>query len=121
LNQAVLADFIGEGHFARHLRRTSLLYRERRSALVEGLRRYLGRRLQVVGAEAGVHLVALCDRPEDRSISRRAAREGLWAMPLSSCYRGAPLHQGLVLGYGGTSVAEMPNAVRRLQRVMSAV
>jgi len=41
-----------EGHFARHLRRTSLLYRERRSALVEGLRRDLGPWLQVVGAAA---------------------------------------------------------------------
>ena len=34
LSSAVLTDFIEEGHFARHLRRTSLLYRERRGALV---------------------------------------------------------------------------------------
>jgi GntR family transcriptional regulator/MocR family aminotransferase len=99
LNPAVLADFIVEGHFARHLRRTSLLYRERRSALVDGLRRNPGPRLQVVGAEAGMHLVALCDRRRDRSISERAAREGLWAMPLSACYLGTPLLHGLVLGY----------------------
>jgi len=120
LSSAVLADFIVEGHFARHLRRTSLLYRERRSALVEGLRRSLGPRLQVVGAEAGIHLVALCDRGGDRSISQRAAREGLWAMPLSTCYLGTPSHHGLVLGYGGTSVAEMPRAVQRLRRVIGA-
>jgi GntR family transcriptional regulator/MocR family aminotransferase len=120
LNQAVLADFIGEGHFARHLRRTSLLYRDRRSALVEGLRRNLGPRWQVVGAEAGIHLVALHDRPGDRAIALRAAREGLWAMPLSSCYLGPPVRSGLVLGYGGTSVAEMPKAVERLRRVIGA-
>ena len=118
LGSAVLTDFISEGHFARHLRRTSLLYRERRSALVEELRHELGPLLQVVGAEAGIHLVALCDRTGDRSISQRAAREGLWAMPLSACYLGAPLHHGLVLGYGGTSVAEMPAAVRRLRRLI---
>ena len=119
LHPAALADFIVEGHFARHLRRTSLLYRERRSALVEGLRRDLGPRLQVVGAEAGIHLVALCDQPSDRAISLRAAREGLWAMPLSACYLGKPLHHGLVLGYGGTSVAEMPKAVQRLLRAIN--
>jgi GntR family transcriptional regulator / MocR family aminotransferase len=118
LNPAVLADFIVEGHFARHLRRTSLLYRECRTALVEGLRRNLGGRLQVVGAEAGIHLVALCDRPADRSISQHAAREGLWVMPLSACYLGTPLHNGLVLGYGGTSAAEMPKAVQRLRRLI---
>jgi GntR family transcriptional regulator/MocR family aminotransferase len=119
LGPAVLADFITEGHFARHIRRTSGLYRERRRALVEGLRG-LGRRLEVVGAEAGIHLVALCDRPSDQEISRRAAREGLWAMPLSSCYYGARRHNGLVLGYGGASVAAIPSAVERLRRVMRA-
>jgi GntR family transcriptional regulator/MocR family aminotransferase len=120
LTPAVLADFIVEGHFARHLRRTSLLYSERRSALVESLRRHFGPRLRVVGAEAGIHLVALLDRPGDRSIALRAAREGLWAMPLSACYLGKPLHHGLVLGYGGTSVEEMPKAVDRLRRVIGS-
>jgi GntR family transcriptional regulator / MocR family aminotransferase len=119
LTAAVLADFIAEGHFARHLRRTSLLYRERRRALVEGLELHLGGRLRVVGAEAGIHLVALGDR-RDRAISRRAAEEGLWVMPLSSCYLGRPTQHGLVLGYGGTGMAEMSRAVERLRRVVTA-
>jgi GntR family transcriptional regulator/MocR family aminotransferase len=119
LTPAVLADFIAEGHFARHLRRTSLLYRERRTALVEGLERSLGARLQVVGAEAGIHLVALSHRPGDRGISERAAREGLWAMPLSACYLGEPRQHGFVLGYGGTTVGDMARAVGRLKRLMS--
>jgi GntR family transcriptional regulator/MocR family aminotransferase len=116
----VLADFIGEGHFARHLRRMRLLYRARRSALVEGLRRSFGARLRVVGAEAGMHLVALRDRPGDRAIALRASREGLWAMPLSACYLARPALHGLVLGYGGTSVEQMPKAVQRLRRVVDA-
>jgi len=41
-------------------------------------------------------------------------------MPLSSCYLGKPVHNGLVLGYGGTSVAEMPKAVERLGHVLRA-
>jgi GntR family transcriptional regulator/MocR family aminotransferase len=110
LISAVLADFIAEGHFARHLRRTRL-----------SLRRCLGRRLRAVGAEAGIHLVAICDTRVDRAISLRAARDGLWAMPLSSCYLGAPARHGLVLGYGGTSVAAMPKAVERLRRAVEAV
>lgn len=120
LNPAVLADFIGEGHFARHLRRTRLLYSARRSALVECLGRTFGSRLQAVGAEAGMHLVALRDGRGDRSIALRAAREGLWAMPLSACYLGPATRHGLVLGYGGTSVEEMPQAVERLRRVVGA-
>jgi DNA-binding transcriptional MocR family regulator len=56
LSSAMLTDFIAEGHFARHLRRTSLLYRERRTALVEEIREKLDPRLKIVGAEAGIHL-----------------------------------------------------------------
>ena len=119
LNQAVLADFIEEGHFARHLRRMRQLYRERRTALVEALRDDLDGVLRVLGDQAGVHLVAtLPKRQRDRGISLSAARRGLWAMPLSSCYLGKATRQGLVLGYGGTSAKEIPGAVRRLRSVI---
>jgi GntR family transcriptional regulator/MocR family aminotransferase len=118
LTSGVLADFIAEGHFARHLRRTSALYRERRTALVEALGRALGTRLRVVGAEAGIHLVALSTRLDDRKLSEKAARERLWAMPLSACYLGRPARHGFVLGYGGTPAADMPRAVDRLKRLI---
>jgi hypothetical protein len=32
-------------------------------------------------------------------------------MPLSACYLGPPRRNGLVLGYGGTSAADVPAAV----------
>lgn len=118
LNPAVLADFIGEGHFARHLRRTGLLYRERRSVLVDALRNNFDSRLEVVGSEAGIHLVALCDKPGDRAIAAAAATHGLWIMPLSACYLGAADRQGLVLGYGGVTVEAIPRAVEKLREVM---
>jgi GntR family transcriptional regulator/MocR family aminotransferase len=117
---AALAEFIAEGHFARHLRRTGALYRERRSVLIEALHDAFGTGLQVVGAEAGMHLVARCGRIRDRAVAERAAREGLWIMPLSACYLGAPRAVGFVLGYGGTGVAEIPRAVERLHRLVAA-
>jgi GntR family transcriptional regulator/MocR family aminotransferase len=119
LHQAVLADFLQEGHFARHLRRMRQLYRERRSALVDAIRSELGTRLRVFGDQAGVHLVAtLSSRAADRQISMRAARQRLWAMALSSCYLGPATRQGLVLGYGGTGTEDIPEAVARLRRVL---
>ena len=122
LNQAVLADFIAEGHFARATcGAPRAIYAERRGAMVEALHRELGPRLEVVGAQAGIHLTAiLAEGAEDRAISERAARDGLWVMALSSRYLGPPTRQGLVLGYGGTSVEQIPDAVRRLRRIMSA-
>jgi GntR family transcriptional regulator/MocR family aminotransferase len=118
---AVLADFIVEGHFARHLRRTSLLYRERRGVLVNALGDNFGSRMEVVGSEAGMHLVALCAKPSDRMIAGAAAKNGLWTMPLSACYLGAADRQGLVLGYGGVTAEAIPRAVEKLRAVMRAL
>jgi GntR family transcriptional regulator/MocR family aminotransferase len=117
--QVVLTDFIREGHFARHIRRTRLLCRERRSALVTALQTELGGMLQVIGDQAGMYLTAALSRGwRDREISQRAALQGLWVMPLSECYVKRSPRQGLILGYGGTSVEKIEVGVRRLRNVM---
>jgi GntR family transcriptional regulator/MocR family aminotransferase len=121
LPQAVFADFMDQGHFARHIRRVRSLYRERRSVLADSLARQLGSVVELIGDSAGMHLaVTLRKGLRDLPIAEGAARQGLWTMPLSSCFLGKPSRQGLVLGYGGTSVAEIPAAVQRLRRVVAA-
>jgi GntR family transcriptional regulator/MocR family aminotransferase len=118
LYQAVLTDFLAEGHFARHLRKMRALYRERRGALVEALRSELG--LQVLGERAGMHLTALLEPgTDDRRLAEQAARQGLWTMPLSACHLGEPARPGLVLGYGGTGIPEILEGVRRLGRLLA--
>lgn len=113
--QAVLADFLAEGHFARHLRRMRKLYRERRGVLVDSLRSELGGELEIQGEKAGLHLVVrLPEGCDDRAVSDRAAAAGLRALALSSCYAGPGGRPGLVLGYGGVSREEIPRAVQRL-------
>ena len=115
LYQAALTDFIREGHFARHIRRMRMLYIERRTALVETIRQRLSDKLTVIGAEAGMHLVALLSRGvNDVAISLRAAEMGISAMPLSSCYAQPPLVGGLILGYGGTDARQIHDGIRRL-------
>ncbi len=42
LYQAVLTDFIREGHFARHIRRMRMLYMDRRRALVNAIQDQMG-------------------------------------------------------------------------------
>jgi GntR family transcriptional regulator / MocR family aminotransferase len=116
LYQAVMTDFIREGHFARHIRRMRMLYMERRTALVEAIRKQMGDRLEVIGAEAGMHLVALLQPGvSDMEVSRRAAQMGISAMPLSSCYLKLPLRGGLILGYGGTSAEQIHDGIRNLR------
>jgi len=114
-SQAVLADFIREEHFSRHIRRMRLLYRERRSALVENLRDALGSGLEVTGEQAGMHLCMLLEGIGDREIARRAALDDLWLVPLSSSYADCRRSRhGFILGFGSTGAEEMPSAIKKL-------
>ena len=121
LPQLALAEFIDDGEFGRHLRRMRALYRDRRAALVEALRQELGSALTVIGDAAGMYLAVTARRRwPDHAMALRAAARGLWVMPLSSCYLGHPTRRGLVLGYGGTTVGEIPSAVHRLRRAIAS-
>jgi GntR family transcriptional regulator/MocR family aminotransferase len=121
LYQAVLTDFINEGHFARHIRRMRLLYGERRTALVDSLRKEFGSALSVHGSEAGMHLaVTLPGGLRDQEVAIRAARQKLWLLPLSPAYLGKARRQGFILGFGSTRAAEMPQAVRRLRDALAS-
>jgi len=119
LYQAVMTDFIREGHFARHIRRMRILYLERRTALVEAIQQHMSGKLVVIGAEAGMHFVALLPPGvSDVKVAKRAAEIGISAMPLSSCYLKPPARAGLVLGYGGTDVQQIQEGIRKLKTIV---
>jgi GntR family transcriptional regulator/MocR family aminotransferase len=119
--QDVLADFIREGHFERHIRRMRILYRERRSALIDNIREHLGPIVGVMGGEAGMHLsITLPDGSNDVEIAERAAQQNLWIWPLSSSYLEKPGRPGFILGFGSTSVEEIPRAVLKLRSLLKS-
>ena len=121
LYQAVLADFIGEGHFSRHIRKTRLLYSERRTAVVDAIRSEFGDALEIVGADAGMHVaVMLPEGISDEKVAVRAAEEKLWLWPLSAAYVGQPRRQGFILGFGNTAAKEALPAVRKIKRLIEA-
>jgi GntR family transcriptional regulator/MocR family aminotransferase len=87
LNQEVLTDFIGEGHFERHIRRMRILYGERRTILVESIDREFGSMVEVLESDAGMHLtMKLPNEISDIQIAERAARQNLWIWPLSAAF-----------------------------------
>lgn len=118
--QHVLADFIIQGHFSRHIRRMRLLYGERRSALIDCIFKDLGSAAEVTGGEAGMHVSVTLNGINDCEIAERAARQNVWLVPLSTSYLGKATRQGFILGFGSTAVEEMPNAVRKLRTVLTS-
>lgn len=117
LFQLALADFVREGHFARHVRRMRILYMERRALLIAALRG-MGN-VEIVSAEAGMHLVTLLARgADDWAISHKAAAVGLSVQPLSLCCLEKPKRPGLILGYGGIDARQIQAGIRRLSALL---
>lgn len=116
LHQAAMADFIDQGHFARHLRRMRKLYQERRTALVEALREPPAAGLEIVGTAAGMQLTVLLPPGiSDMTVAKKAGQKGVIARPLSSCYLGPPERGGLILGFGHIGVDDIRDAVSKIK------
>ena len=117
--QATLADFIGEGHFERHLRRMRLLYRQRQEMLVESARRHLSGLLTIRPSDGGMHLVgALPAGVDDREVSRAAGAHGVVATPLSFFAESRPSRSGLLLGYAGLTAEQIRTGTEQLAAVL---
>ncbi len=119
IGQAIVADFIREGHFARHIRRMRPIYAERRRVLIAELERELGNRAEIMGDPAGMHVaILIAGMRDDRKIAAKAAQQSLWLSALSSLYVGRAPRQGFVLGFGNTKAAQIPQAVRHLKTLL---
>jgi GntR family transcriptional regulator / MocR family aminotransferase len=100
IEQAVLTDFMEEGHFGRHIRRMRTLYRERQAALVRAVRREAGDLVEIGPSAAGIHLPAwLPEGVDDREVAREALARGVEVRPMSAFYAGRPGRGGVELGY----------------------
>src|SRR6266851_9462675 len=85
LTQAVMTEFILDGHFARHLKRMRALYSERQAFLIEQVTRRLGGLLDIRPVESGMYLTAsLPSGWDDRAIAASLAAVGVTALPLSA-------------------------------------
>jgi GntR family transcriptional regulator/MocR family aminotransferase len=122
IEQAVLTEFITEGHFGRHIRRMRTLYQERRAVLMEEAKRELAGLLEVQVSDAGLHAIGWLPRGvDDRLAARLAAAEGVDTVPLSSFYRGPGKQRGLILGFAAFSAPELRSGTRKLARALRAM
>jgi GntR family transcriptional regulator/MocR family aminotransferase len=122
IEQAVLADFISERHFARHIRRMRGMYEARQQTLVEEARKNLRGMLEVAPAKAGMHLIGwLPDGVSDREVSDSAAEAGLNLAPVSAYCINQQLRGGLLLGYTAYDEKHIRRGVKKLAQVLTEI
>ena len=114
LEQAVLAEFLREGHFARHVRRMRSLYQERREILLEESARHLGWLVEFPQCHTGLHLLGwLPGHVSDMDLARKALAAGVDVTPLS-VFRSRPGRPGMLLGFAAFDARQIRAGMERL-------
>lgn len=128
--QMVLADFISEGHFSRHIKRTRDVYAERRHALLQALQADLEDRLICGPSDAGLDLAVHFSRRDSKaedemSIAQAGLKYGMELRPLShydfqalQSGQAAGHRPGLLLGFSSIPVDEIRRGVATLAKIM---
>ncbi|MCF7551535.1 PLP-dependent aminotransferase family protein [Pseudonocardia sp. WMMC193] len=120
VDQAVVADFIEQGHLTRHLRRMRVLHRERQVELLRCMEP-LGEQIRLEPSDGGLHLVGrLPHDHDDRAVAQAALRQGVHVWPLSIHYLGPESRSALLLGYAGTTPTDMSRGVEVLAEALRA-
>jgi GntR family transcriptional regulator/MocR family aminotransferase len=120
LEQAVLCDFITEGHFARHIRRMRKLYAERLSVLLDGARVKLGELLEISTVEAGLQTVGwLKGGLRAERVAELAAKRDVEVVPLRRYASGRSRREGLILGFAAVDPRELRRGVEELAGVLA--
>lgn len=107
LPQATVAEFMEQGHFARHLRKMRSLYAQRRDYLVDALAQVFGAELQLPALAGGTHVLALLrDQRSDQALAAAARSRGLAVQALGDWRMRSPGQGGLLLGFANIAGPE---------------
>lgn len=117
LAQAVLADFIAQGHFDRHLRRMRKLYAARAEVFSEAAERHWQGLIEVPPIRAGLDVVCRLHGMEEGDAQARLADAGIEVMPLQRyCVR--PQAPGLVMGFAPYDEAAIEQGAREVAQLL---
>lgn len=117
IDQAVVADFMEQGHFAKHLRRMRVLHSERQHMLLHEAERNGG--IALDPSDGGLHLVGrLPDGTDDTAIAERALQQGIHVWPLSIHHYHPGGASALLLGYAGTTKRDMRTGFEVLAKAL---
>ncbi|MFM0341923.1 MocR-like pyridoxine biosynthesis transcription factor PdxR [Paraburkholderia fungorum] len=119
LDQMVVADFITQGHFVRHLARMRSLYTERKYALVDALKDVFCDSVQMNDTGSMHVLLRLPPNSDDVVLANRARAHGMATTALSPMGLRASTGPGLLLGFTNMAPDAAKDAARRLKSLLA--
>ena len=119
-DQAVLCDFIVEGHLARHMRRMRDLYGSRLAALIDGGKQYLDGLLEISDVRAGLYTIGfLKNGMSSRKAEKMAATQGIEVLDVDRYTLERPDPKAVVLGFAAYPESVIREGVVTLAKALS--
>lgn len=119
-DQAVLCDFIVDGHFARHLRRMRNLYADRLGVLMDVSQQYLRGRFEVSKVRAGLYTIGyLTNGMTSRRAEKLASDQGIEVLAVDRFAIKVPDPKALLLGFGGFDRSAIKQGLVGLTKALS--
>lgn len=120
IEQIVMAKFIGNGHFERHLNKMRRIYKKKRELLIENLSKK-NKVLDISGADSGLHIVVEFETDKtDEEILEKAKDKGIKIQSLSEFFndKNSTSKSKFLLGFGGLSKDDLEEGVNELLRII---
>ncbi|MCX4155041.1 MULTISPECIES: MocR-like pyridoxine biosynthesis transcription factor PdxR [Paraburkholderia] len=114
LTQAVLADFLREGHFDQHIRRTRKIYSARARAFERSALEHWQGLLEVPPICAGLDVVGRLLQLDEYTAVRKLKSAGVEAAPLGRYTQRHSQGPGLVMGFASFNEEEIDQAAQRV-------
>lgn len=120
INQAILAEFIAEGHFARHVRRMRRLYEERQEILVREVKNNLADFIEMEKSEAGMHLIGWLTKDlDEEKIIAESARQNIKLSAVSTYYSSESPRKGFIFGYTAFDERQIKEGITKLAEILN--
>jgi len=124
--QWVLAEFIQEGYYIKHIKQMKSIYIKKRDFLISELRECSFKNsITLFDNPNGTHFIAKFDTSlSEREIETAARREGVKIIPLSRYFfrkTGMYNDKYFIFGFGGLEKFEIKEAVKLLERAWGAL
>lgn len=118
-DQHLLANFMRDGHFAKHLNRMRKLYSKKHDLLTEIIEKYYPN-ITISGEHAGMHIIiSIPDNRSEQTLQSLAIEQNIGTYPLSD-YMINPLKKEMpqfLLGFGGIPLQQIEQAIHQLMKI----
>jgi GntR family transcriptional regulator/MocR family aminotransferase len=122
IEQQMLADFIAQGHFDRHIRRMRAVYERRRKTVVAALLERFKENVKIAGDDAGINvLIRLAGEFDEDTFVAEALKSGV-GLPRTRQFYCLDAPRGeFLINYGGIAEEKLEEGIARLAAVYAKV